>query len=53
MVQFTPNFNLAKPELADSVDIDVLNGNMDIVDSALATAPTSVGFEATFLLMGA
>ncbi len=36
MATNTPNFNLVKPDLTDNVDIDVLNGNMDIIDTALA-----------------
>ena len=54
-MQFTPNFNLKKPELSDPVDIDDLNDNADIIDAALATipAPGVDGLTTTFLLMGA
>jgi hypothetical protein len=32
MATNTPNLNLVKPDLTDNVDIDDLNGNMDIID---------------------
>lgn len=35
MATNTPNLNLVKPEMADYADIRVLNGNMDILDSAV------------------
>ena len=40
MATNTPKLNLVKPETTDPVDIDVLNGNMDILDNALA--PTNI-----------
>lgn len=54
-MEFTPNFNLKKPELNDPVDIDDLNDNADIIDAALATIPSPSAGELTtvFLLMGA
>lgn len=33
-MEYTPNLQLAKPAGTDTVDISVLNGNMDIIDSA-------------------
>ena len=55
MATNTPNFNLIKPDLTDNVDIDDINSNMDIIDTALATipAPGSGELVTTFLLMGA
>lgn len=35
MATNTPNLNLVKPEMADYADIRVLNGNMDILDTAV------------------
>ena len=35
MATKTPNFNLTKPSEVDLVEVDVLNGNMDIIDEAL------------------
>ncbi len=57
-MQFTPNFNLAKPEFSDNVDIDDLNGNADIIDTELQTIIDSIpsgggGLSTVFLLMGA
>lgn len=37
MPTMTTNFNLKKPALSEAADIAVLNGNMDIIDSELAT----------------
>ena len=37
MASYTPNYNLKKPAGTDVVDIDDLNGNMDIVDTQLAS----------------
>lgn len=37
MATQTPNLNLTKPEMADYADIGVLNGNFDILDSAVST----------------
>jgi hypothetical protein len=50
MATNTPNFNLVKPDLTDIVDIGDINGNMDIIDSALASGS---GIDSVFLLMGA
>ena len=33
----TSNYNLVKPDYADDADIGDINGNMDIIDSALAS----------------
>ncbi|MGN4125960.1 hypothetical protein ACMGD3_13265 [Lysinibacillus sphaericus] len=33
----TPNFNLEKPSTEEFYDVNVPNGNMDIIDDALAT----------------
>ncbi len=57
-MQFTPNFNLAKPEFSDNVDIEDLNGNADIIDTELQTIIDSIpsgggGLSTVFLLMGA
>lgn len=45
MPTYTPNFNLAKPLVNDPTDEDLwggeLNGNMDIIDTALAAAVAS------------
>lgn len=35
MAAFTPNYNLKKPAMEDFADIGDINGNMDIIDSAL------------------
>jgi hypothetical protein len=35
-MEYTPNFNLAKPGTDDDVDVSVLNGNSDIIDTAVA-----------------
>ena len=35
MASYTPNYNLKKPAGTDVVDIDDLNGNMDIIDTQL------------------
>ena len=40
MATNTPKLNLVKPETTDPVDIDVLNGNMDILDNALTDSAT-------------
>jgi hypothetical protein len=58
MATNTPNFNLLKPDLTDNVDIDDLNGNMDIIDTELQTIIDSIpsgggGLSTVFLLMGA
>ena len=37
MASYTPNYNLKKPADAESYDIADANGNMDIIDSALAS----------------
>ena len=37
MANYTPNYNLKKPEDSDSYDIADANGNMDIIDGALNT----------------
>ena len=36
MATYTTNYNLKKPAQSDSVNIDDINGNMDIIDTALA-----------------
>ena len=41
-MQYTPNFNLAKPDGTDSVDVSVLNGNMDIIDSSMGGGQSSL-----------
>lgn len=38
MATYTTNFNLAKPEQNEAVDIDVLNNNSDIIDDNLGQA---------------
>lgn len=38
MATYTPNFNLKKPASSDLVSIADINGNMDIIDTALAGA---------------
>jgi hypothetical protein len=53
MATNTPNFNLVKPDFTDVVDVTDLNGNMDIIDTALATIPSGSGIDSAFLLMGA
>lgn len=37
MAQYTENYNLEKPEANENYDIEVFNGNADIIDSALAS----------------
>lgn len=57
MATNTTYYNLIKPDLTDNVDIDDINDNMDIIDSALntlaTTTPTGGGFTSSLLLMGA
>ncbi len=57
MATNTPNYNLVKPGLNDNVDINEINGNMDIIDTSLKTiadsVPTSGGYKNVFMLMGA
>ena len=36
ILQYTGNYNLKKPEGTDVVNIDDLNGNMDILDTEVA-----------------
>ena len=38
MATYTTNFNLAKPEQNEAVDVDVLNSNSDIIDDNLGQA---------------
>lgn len=38
MATYTPNLNLKKPATTDLVSIADINGNMDIIDTALAGA---------------
>ena len=38
MATYTTNFNLAKPEQNEAVDVDVLNNNSDIIDDNLGQA---------------
>ena len=35
-MKYTPNYNLKKPDGSDEVDIQDLNGNMDILDAEVA-----------------
>jgi hypothetical protein len=37
MATNTTNYNLIKPELTDNVDVDDINGNMDVIDEALVS----------------
>ena len=34
-MEYTTNYNLAKPSTTDTADISVLNSNMDIIDGAM------------------
>ena len=43
MATQTPNYNLIKPDYADPVDVDVLNDNADLIDSALTAKANLVG----------
>ena len=49
MASYTPNYNLKKPAGTDVVDIDDLNGNMDIVDTQLGkkieSSPDNTGMK--------
>lgn len=38
MATYTTNYNLAKPDLEDAVDIRVINDDLDIIDSAISNA---------------
>ena len=38
MATYTTNYNLAKPDLEDAVDIRVLNDDLDIIDDAISNA---------------
>ena len=49
MATNTPKLNLVKPDLNDNVDIDVLNGNMDILDDAITTIPAFSGLSGVSL----
>lgn len=35
MATYTTNFNLKKPDLSDPVDVGDINGNMDLIDTAM------------------
>lgn len=41
IVKYTGNYNLAKPDPADLVDISVLNGNMDKIDKKMKEVETA------------
>jgi len=43
MATQTPNYRLIKPDYADPVDVDVLNDNADLIDSALTAKANLVG----------
>ena len=43
MATQTPNYNLIKPDYTDPVDVDVLNDNADLIDSALTAKANLVG----------
>lgn len=43
MATQTPNYNLIKPDYTDTVDVDVLNDNADLIDSALTAKANLVG----------
>lgn len=42
MATFTPNYNLIKPEYNDWADIEVLNGNTNIIDGVLKELETKL-----------
>lgn len=42
MATYTENLNLKKPDLTDTADIADINGNMDILDGALAAVLPTV-----------
>lgn len=43
MATTTPNYNLTKPAGTDTVDIGVINTNMDLIDTAVAAKETPTG----------
>ena len=43
MATQTTNYNLIKPDYTDPVDVDVLNDNADLIDSALTAKANLVG----------
>ena len=47
MATYTPNLNLVKPTYSDNADVTTLNGNMDILDTAIGGA--TMGTTATTL----
>ena len=58
MAEYTTNYNLVKPGLDETADIEVINGNMDTIDSTMAgmktqqtsvTDPTASGTATAFI----
>ena len=45
MAEFTPNFNLEKPDEDEFYNVAYFNGNMDIIDEALKNAGQSEQLE--------
>jgi len=43
MATLTPNYSLTKPAGTDTVNIDVINNNMDLLDAAVASKETPAG----------
>lgn len=42
-MKYTGNYNLAKPDPTDLVDISVINGNMDKIDKKMKEVETAAG----------
>lgn len=43
MAEFTPNYNLKKPLRSEKYNVDVQNGNMDIIDEQLKLQSDTIG----------
>lgn len=52
MAQYTPNYNLKKPEQEDFYNVDDFNGNMDILDGKLIEIETALQYGATLPTTG-
>ncbi|SNR86210.1 hypothetical protein SAMN05446037_100177 [Anaerovirgula multivorans] len=45
MATYTTNYNLQKPDLTDNANINVINSNMDIIDSAMKNLDFAENFQ--------
>ena len=50
MATYTTNLHLAKPAASDTVDVSVLNGNMDTIDAVCGTITGSITMDPDWTL---